>query len=107
MGGSSKKSSTDSAATTPTPQQPTMTVQPFMPGMQQALADQLAMGYGQQPADIMAYLSNIYKPMTLPDYSKPASTPAPATGGPSPVSGGKGVTGALNKITVPGRRSND
>ena len=81
MGGSSKKSTTDNAAATPTPQQATMTMPAFMPGMQQALADQLAAGYGQQPADLMTYLSSIYKPMTVPDYS---AQPAPAT--PSPQS---------------------
>ena len=78
MGGSSKKSTTDNAAATPTPQQATMTMPAFMPGMQQALADQLAMGYGQQPADLMTYLSSIYKPMTVPDYSAQAA-PSPAT----------------------------
>ena len=82
MGGSSKKSTTDNAAT-PTPQQATMTMPAFMPGMQQALADQLAVGYGQQPADLMTYLSSIYKPMTVPDYS-PQAAPTPAT--PSPQS---------------------
>lgn len=105
MGGSSKSSTTPSAATTPVTQ-PTTTMAPFAPGMQQALADQLAMGYGQQPADIMAYLSSVYSPMTLPDYSRPASTPAPTTGGSSPVSGGKGPV-APNKYPIPGRRSND
>lgn len=79
MGGSSKKSTTDSKATTPTPQQPMMTVQPFAPGMQQALADQLAMGYGQQPADLMGYLSSIYKPMTIPDFSQKGFVPPSAT----------------------------
>lgn len=76
MGGSSKSAAPASTTTTPV-QQPTTTMQPFQPGMQQALADQLAMGYGQQPADIMAYLSSIYKPMTVPDYSPKAATPQP------------------------------
>jgi len=106
MGSSGKTPTNPSAAASPTPQQPTTTMQPFMPGMQQALADQLAMGYGQQPADLMAYLSSIYSPMALPDYSRPASTPAPTTGGGTPVNGGNRPT-APNKYPIPGRRSND
>ena len=84
MSGGDKNKAQPAATGTQTPQQATMTIPAFMPGMQQALADQLAMGYGQQPADLMTYLSSIYKPMTVPDYSAQA-TPAPATPASTPV----------------------
>lgn len=86
-----------------------MTVQPFMPGMQQALADQLAAGYGQQPADLMTYLSSIYKPMTVPDYSAkpttttPAPTPVPA---PAPSNAGKAVAGRQTGRLLPAYERN-
>ena len=109
MGGSSKKSTTPSAAATPAPQQATMTMQPFMPGMQQALADQLGAGYGQSPNDLMTYLSSIYKPMQVPDYSaKPTTTtPAPAPA-PTPAASnaGKAVAGRQTGRLLPAYERN-
>ena len=67
MGDSSSKSSskkkTEPATGAP---QPGTTVQPFMPGNDIALAQQLAMGYGGNPADFMAAFQQTYAPMQVP-----------------------------------------
>jgi hypothetical protein len=74
-GGSSKKdkpvAKTDYAGA---PSQ--VTFQPTLPGGMQAHANQLAMGYGGQPSDIMAQLSNMYQPVTLQQFQQPISTTA-------------------------------
>ncbi len=90
MGGSSssKSSSQSSAAAapaTPTPQ-PGNTVSPFMPGMDIALAQQLAAGYGGNPQDFMAAFAQTYAPMQVPSnptYTPPATPAKPATSVPS------------------------
>jgi len=71
MSGGSSKKSTDK---TSTPASVSPMIQPGqtqsfpagMPGQMDAIANQLSMGYGGPPADIMAMLSAMYKPMTLP-----------------------------------------
>lgn len=45
----------------------------FMPGGEQRMADQLSMGYGDQPpASFSSYLSNAFSPMSVPMVSRPA-----------------------------------
>lgn len=81
MSGGGKKSTkkTDTPATT----QPMQTIQPGMPGQIDALSQQLAAGFGQQPNDMMSQLMQYYQPMSLPNYAPPAPvTPAPT---PTPV----------------------
>ena len=91
-GGGSKP--TDQAATAAT-QQPQQTVQPGMPGQLDALSTQLASGYGQQPADILAYLQQFYKPMQIPDYSAKAATiPGKTPPVKTPTNPGVGDNGA-------------
>lgn len=72
-GGGGKKNGRDDAATTNlTPMVQGGQTQTFpsgFPGQLQAQANQMAMGYGGQPADIMAMLSAMYKPMTLPQIA--------------------------------------
>lgn len=41
-------------------------VQPFAPGQQQALAQQMAWGFGGNPAQWIARMDKIYSPYTLP-----------------------------------------
>jgi hypothetical protein len=53
-----------------------VTFQPTLPGMMNAHASQLAAGYGGQPSDIMAQLSNMYQPVTLQQFHQPISTTA-------------------------------
>lgn len=96
MSGGSKKSDSKAAATTTTTQ-PMQTVQPGMPGQISTLADQLAAGFGQPSADILAQLQQYYQPMQLPNYA-PVPTPAPVTPTPTPKPApkpiiGKGVNG--------------
>ena len=82
-GGSDKKPATKTTAAT-TATTPMQTVQPGMPGQINTLANQLAAGFGQQPADILAQLQQYYQPMSLPNYAPVTPTPAtPAT--PTPV----------------------
>lgn len=40
-----------------------------MPGQLDALSQQLAMGYGGQPSDLLAMLNQYYQPMQLPNYA--------------------------------------
>jgi hypothetical protein len=79
MSGGGKKSTAKTntpAATT----QPMQTVQPGMPGQIDALSQQLAAGFGQQPADIMTQLMQYYQPMSLPNYAPVTpTTPTPTT----------------------------
>ncbi|AWC25363.1 hypothetical protein CO731_04858 [Aminobacter sp. MSH1] len=83
MGGSNKSPASASPAATPTPQQPMQTIQPAMPGQLEALAQQLGSGFGQQPADMMSYLQQFYKPMQMPDYSKGYVPPTGSTATPA------------------------
>lgn len=83
MSGGGKKS--DKKAD-PATTQPMQTVQPGMPGQISTLADQLAAGFGQQPADIMAQLQQYYQPMSIPNYAPVPPTPAaPKPTAPSPT----------------------
>lgn len=89
-------------SSTPKPTNTTMpmdTVQPSMPGQLDAISQQLASGYGQQPADIMSQLMQYYAPMQLPDYSpQPAPTPTPKpTPAPKPAPRG-GIIGGSKYI---------
>jgi len=47
------------------------TMQPFMPGFDQAIADQMGQGFGGKPADYMAAFQKIFSPMTVPVYGGP------------------------------------
>lgn len=78
MGGSSSNKKKDSKAT-PAKQDYTQgpsqqITQPFAPGMQQLLADQLSVGFGATPASNMGLLDNIYSPMTQTLYQEPISS---------------------------------
>jgi hypothetical protein len=73
-GGNDKKKSSSSAPAAPSVATnpnyiPMQQPQPFAPGMQQALASQLAAGYGQGGLlgtnDYMGLLSNIYSPQAI------------------------------------------
>lgn len=83
MGGSSKKKTTS----TPTEKdisnaaiRPMTEVPAAMPGQLDALSQQLAMGYGQQPADLLSIMNQYYQPMQLPDYGPNAGPVAPSSG---------------------------
>lgn len=76
-GGSSSKKKTDKKAEPVIPGTGPMMTQPaFMPGMDMALAQQLAAGYGGDPASFLAQFQQTYAPMQLLD-TRPQ--PAPAT----------------------------
>jgi hypothetical protein len=53
---------------------------PFMPGAENALAQQLAAGYGGNPADFLAMFQQTYAPMQVLD-TRPGATPAPGIPG--------------------------
>ncbi len=78
-GGGSSKSKPKTSAATPSGPSPTQTVQPFMPGNDNALAAQLAAGFGGLPADFMAAFQQTYAPMQVPTGA--TYQPTPATGG--------------------------
>lgn len=59
------------------PEIKTTTVQPFMPGMDQLLAGQLAQGFGGNPDDYLSAFSQTYAPMTLPQSFAPPSGQSP------------------------------
>lgn len=67
MGGGSRQtmpaSPTTASAATPVPMR---TIQPFMPGFDQTLASQLAMGFGGTPQDYLSQFASIYQPMNVP-----------------------------------------
>ena len=76
MGGSSKKKTTSE----PEPKdisnaaiRPMTGVPAAMPGQLDALSQQLAMGYGQQPSDLLSIMNQYYQPMMLPDYGPNAA----------------------------------
>lgn len=100
MGGSSKSSAPatvqkdiSNAAIRPMTQVPAA-----MPDQLDALSQQLAMGYGGQPSDLLALMNQYYQPMQLPNYA-PNAVPVVAdqnstqSGG---VSSNKGLLAALN-----------
>lgn len=82
-GGSKNKGSGAGAGAKPTP----MTyhqVQPFMPGFDNALAQQLAMGFGGAPNDFLKQFAQTYAPMQVPNspvYMNPTPAPSGASGG--------------------------
>lgn len=92
MGGSSKKATNETPATT-TPTQPMQTVQPSMPGQLEAIAQQLGAGFGQSAPDMMSYLQQFYKPMQVPDYSP---QPAAATPNPAPTTPTSAASAPMN-----------
>lgn len=54
--------------------------QPFMPGQQNAIAQQLSQGYGAPAQDYMAQMNQIYRPMNLTQMSEPLTTSMRAWG---------------------------
>lgn len=76
-GGSSSKKKTEAKKAEPVipGTGPMMTQQPFMPGMDMALAQQLAAGYGGDPASFLAQFQQTYAPMQLLDTRPGASGP--------------------------------
>lgn len=81
-GGSSSKKKTEAKKAEPVipGTGPMMTQQPFMPGMDMALAQQLAAGYGGDPASFLTQFQQTYAPMQLLD-TRPGA--APVLGSPS------------------------
>lgn len=75
MGGSSKKKSSPAAEKdiSNAAIRPMTEVPAAMPGQLDALSQQLAMGYGQQPADLLSLMNQYYQPMMLPDYGPNAA----------------------------------
>lgn len=80
MGGISKKNSNEkdisNAAIRPMTEVPAA-----MPGQLDALSQQLSMGYGQQPSDLLSLMNQYYQPMQLPDYGPNAAPVTPSNGG--------------------------
>jgi hypothetical protein len=81
-GGSSSKKKTTPKAAEPAPAPtPGPTVQPFMPGMDNMLAQQLAAGGYGNVGDLLSYFQQIYSPMTMPgSNTAPATTTTPGAG---------------------------
>jgi hypothetical protein len=80
-GGSSKPKTTPKAAEPAPAPTPGPTVQPFMPGMDNMLAQQLSAGGYGNPGDLMSYFQNIYSPMTMPgSNTAPSTTTTPGAG---------------------------
>ena len=86
MSGGSKQAAPSPAAT-PAPSQAMQTIQPAMPGQLETLAQQLAAGFGQSAPDMLAYIQQFHRPMSVPDYSpQPTASPTPAA--PTPAAAG-------------------
>jgi hypothetical protein len=77
---SGKKKTTPKAAEPAPAPTPGPTVQPFMPGMDNMLAQQLAAGGYGNVGDLLSYFQNIYSPMTMPGSNTAPSTNTPSTG---------------------------
>ena len=78
---------------------PMQTIQPGMPGQISTLADQLAAGFGQNPADMLSQLQQYYQPMSIPNYAPVATTPStPNAHGPTPTTNTPPVLGRDNKL---------
>lgn len=84
MGSSSKSDKNEANAAI----RPMTEVPAAMPGQLDALSQQLAMGYGQQPSDLLGLMNQYYQPMQLPDYGPNASQAGET--GTSSKSGGHG-----------------
>lgn len=82
MGSSSNKkkaaSTSNSTATNSSKAMPMQTVQPFMPGMDEMLALQLAEGFGGSPKSYTSAFDQTYAPMQVPDYDNWQGNPVPA-----------------------------
>lgn len=90
-GGSKSKASEGDKVQGP----PTTSVQPFMPGMDQLLAGQLAAGFGGSPTSYLTGMNQYYAPMQVPDYSNYTGAPVVASSTPAPtapVAGGIAMT---------------
>jgi len=46
----------------------TKTMQPFMPGFDQHIANQMGQGFGGKPEEYLAAFQKIFSPMTIPTY---------------------------------------
>lgn len=82
MGGSSKKkiqSEPEKKDISNAAIRPMTEVPAAMPGQLDALSQQLAMGYGQQPSDLLSLMNQYYQPMMLPDYG-PNAVPGAGAG---------------------------
>jgi hypothetical protein len=80
-GGSSKPKTTPKAAEPAPAPTPGPTVQPFMPGMDNMLAQQLAAGGYGNVGDLLSYFQQIYSPMTMPgSNTAPGTTTTPGAG---------------------------
>lgn len=114
MGGGGGNPIPAAAAATPAVAQiPVDTIQPFFPGQQGLLAEQMAAGYGGGLLDFQNAQS-LYRPMTVPQINRPGDVTAylqnigltPAAGGSAattaPVPAGSAVAGAATPA-VPGR----
>jgi len=71
MGGSSGKKTTTTAQkdVSNAAIRPMTQVPAAMPGQLDALSQQLAAGFGGQPADLLALMNQYYQPMQLPNYA--------------------------------------
>lgn len=83
MSGSDKKDKKDTpvTGTMPYANAPTaQTFQPFLPGFDGAIAQQLAQGFGAQSgmgaSDFAAQLASMYQPMSVMKFNEPISTTA-------------------------------
>lgn len=52
----------------------TTTMQPFMPGFDQAIANQMGQGFGGKPDDYLAAFKQIFQPMTVPTWQQAKSS---------------------------------
>lgn len=76
-GGSKSQTTTTPGATPATPGASNMMTLPgAMPGQLEAISQQLAGGFGQNPTDILTMLQQLHKPMQVQDPTKPWMAPA-------------------------------
>ena len=99
-----EKDTKDAAVTSPFSAMPTKTVQPFMPGIAEMIAQQLSMGGFGAPESNLASMLQYYAPMQVPDYS-PQATPVP-TPAPTPAPGQGGIGGNAAGNGTLGKRFN-
>lgn len=100
MGGSSKSGGggKKDKGGTPAPAVPaapaSQTFAPFMPGFDQQIAQQLGMGFGQDPNAILAQLSAMFRPVQAAPAPVIPATPAPSSGGGGAVGSSRNLEGA-------------
>lgn len=95
MGGDSdsrKKKKSSEPATIPT-----TTVQPFMPGLDSMIAQQLGMGGFGDQASLLSYMNSIHTPMQVPTNSLPPPASGKNKNGGDDTNFVSGLTG-LNKF---------